>query len=519
MLFIENLSIELIGVVGITIATLGFTALRRWKNYQKYRSLRNLPGPSGHWLFGILPKMIAAARDGQLIPLALKWHREFGDIFVIWNFGKPDLVINNPYIIQNILLQGQKEETFVRGGFGYTAYADVFGVHLGNQIGEDWQWRRKAWTPAFASSRFQSKFNIIEQASFTFIAKIKHFAEKEETVKVDPLFLDYTMSIIAYFLIGVPLDRQKDVILPILEPEKVTKTLAVLEKQVLLQGTLGSNWLKYLPIRQNRACREAKKYLTNFLKPRIDLAFKLAKNQSIDEILLPSNHPIRDSMATLMAADPKYTPELLSNGILAGLFAGHDTTSHTLSFAMGELALNPTVFQKARKIVDLVMEKDLNVESLKELIYVEAIFRETMRLHPTAAQLSVVAARNTTIKNIEVPKDTLISLNLMTAGRNSDMYSQPLEFQPERWLNDLENGRSNLVLFGFSLGAHYCLGAPLAILEATVILSLLIYNFDWDLVNGRSSLEELNQNMTVFAKDGIPIKFKLRQFAPQPVST
>jgi len=343
----SDLSLELLAV--ISTATAGFLTWQWWSNYQKYSSLRCLPSPRGYWLLGIFPKMVAAAKAGKLTQLALEWHRKFGDMFVVWSFGKPDLVIGNHQIIQEILLKGQKEGTFVRGGTVYTAYADVFGVHLGNQIGEEWQWRRKAWTPALASSRFQQKFDVIHEASLTLVDKIKQKETKNNAIEVDPLFLDYTMSIIAYFMLGVPLDTEKDPISPILEPKEVSFALAVLEKQVLLQGITGINWLKHLPIEQNKAYRQAQKYLNDFLHPRVDLAFKIARNQELSQNELARvTEAFQDSMVVQMASAPKYEPKHLINDIRAGLFAGHDTTSHTLSFAMGELALNPRVVDKAR---------------------------------------------------------------------------------------------------------------------------------------------------------------------------
>ncbi|MDJ0719626.1 MAG: cytochrome P450 [Prochloraceae cyanobacterium] len=514
-----NLSVGVVTASAIATVIVGIIAYQWWRNYQKYRSLRSLPSPPGNWLLGNLPDLIAALKAGKLPQLFMEWSQEFEDMFVIWNFGRPNLVIGNPKLIEEILLKGQKEGNFGRGGSFYSAYADVFGVHLGNQIGEEWQWRRKAWTPALASSRFVSKFDVIHQASLTLIETIEQKAIKNEPIEIDPLFLKYTMGIIAYFMLGVPLLPEQDPIKPILESGKIYSSLAVLEKQVLVQGTTGFNWLKYLPTKQNQIYQQSQKYLNDFLSPRVNLAFKVARNEILNQKELSQiTQPLKDSMVVQMAKDPKYTSNNLINDVRAGLFAGHDTTSHTLSFAMGELALNPQVLRKAREKVDLVIKKGLTVESLKELVYVEAIFRETMRLHPTASQLSIVAKRDTSIREKSIPADTAIRLNFMIAGRDSDMYPQPKEFRPERWLDTEENNGTQPILLGFSLGAHYCLGAPLAILEATVILSLLIYHFDWDLVNGRSSLEQLGQNMTVFPQDRMPIKFTARKLATEAVS-
>ena len=81
--------------------------------------------------------------------------------------------------------------------------------------------------------------------------------------------------------------------------------------------------------------------------------------------------------------EPKYTRETLIPEAIELLIAGTDSTAHTLSFAVGELALNPRVFQQAQSIVDKVWPNrgELNVEILKELNYIRAIVKETLRLY------------------------------------------------------------------------------------------------------------------------------------------
>jgi unspecific monooxygenase len=49
-------------------------------------------------------------------------------------------------------------------------------------------------------------------------------------------------------------------------------------------------------------------------------------------------------------------------------------------------------------------------------------------------------------------------------------------------------------------------------LESTVMLALLLRYFDWELVNGRSSLEELQQNLLIYPSDKMPVRFRLRNW-------
>lgn len=59
----------------------------------------------------------------------------------------------------------------------------------------------------------------------------------------------------------------------------------------------------------------------------------------------------------------------------------------------------------------------------------------------------------------------------------------------------------------FGSGLHRCLGESLAMLEATLMLALMLRYFNWQVVNGQDSLKNLEQNLTVFPEDKMPIRF------------
>lgn len=66
-------------------------------------------------------------------------------------------------------------------------------------------------------------------------------------------------------------------------------------------------------------------------------------------------------------------------------------------------------------------------------------------------------------------------------------------------------------MIDFGSGLHRCLGEHLAMLEATIMLAQLLRHFNWELVNGSASLENLQQNLLIYPPDGMPVKFKLRE--------
>lgn len=513
MIETQNLASVLV-LVAMVAGGLGW----RWRQQaQQLQSLKALPSPPGHWLSGNVSELIALAKNGKFSQKFLEWTQEYGPLFVVWVFNKPILLVSKPKLIEQILLQGQSDGIFARSPNFYGAYQDVFGIHIGNQKGQEWKWRRQAAAPSFKPSQFSQKLDVIIDGCMGVVDDIQELASKQEVIAVDPLFVNLTMGVIAHFLLGVSLEGKPNFEgEPPFEPQKLYKALAVLEKQVLLQSAGTNKWLKYLPTEEGRTYKHAQQYLEEFLAPRVAMALRLAQEadaQSIPEV----SQQFRTSMLIQFAKNPQHNLETLVAEAKAFLFAGHDTTAHTLSFAVGALGVTPTVRQKAQAIVDDIWQQEgcLNASAIKDLTYIEAIVKETMRLYPVAPGIPLVATQDTELDGMQIPLGTGIEPFFLGAGRDPEMYPQPDEFRPERWLQadkvDGIPGKQPLHL-GFSLGPHYCLGAPLALLEATIMLSALLHYFDWDLVNGSASLEQFDQNLTIFPRDRMPVRFQVRSF-------
>jgi len=486
---------------------MGLILWRRQHHQLGSRSISNLPSPPGKWFTGNALELLAAAKQGTFSLALFRWMQQYGSMIVVRVFNRPIVLVAKPQLIESILTDGQSQGRFTRSPSFYNAYKDVFGVHIGNQVGEAWKWRRQAATPAFRSSQFTQKFDLIREGCQQVINQLQSAAQTGKAVQVDSLFVDLTMNIIASFLLGVTFERTKNFTgEPPFEPQRLYAALAVLEKHVLLQATGRSRWFKFLPTSEGREYQQAQDYLRQNLKPRVAMALQVART---DEAESPSVSPsFRDSMLVKFAKNPQHDQDSLIAETQALIFAGHDTTAHTMSFAVGELGLNPRVFQTAQQVVDEAWEKEgsLNLSTLQHLTYIEAIVKETLRLHPVAAGIPLISTQETELDGIKIPANVGVEPFFWAAGRDPDMYPNPEEFYPERWLQSESDQQPLPLLFGFSRGSHFCLGAPLALLEATVMLSLLLHHFNWELVNGQDSLLDVNQYLTVFPRDRMPIR-------------
>ena len=497
-------------VLGV-ISLAGVLGWRWWKRKNTYKSLNSVPSPPRHWLLGNIPQVLAAVKEKKYFQLLFDWSQQLGPIYVYWA-GYPVLVLSQPKAIEETIINGMRDGSLVRTQRTREAWNDMIGgpILIG-QYGTEWQWRRRAWNPEFTASALSKYIEVINQGCSQVIETVKE-AKSSEAVQVDPLFVELTMRIISCLMLGIPVDKKISSPEGVpLNTQKVYEAMSIVTYRFLRVAISEKKWKKYLPTQSSRDYWSARRYLESFLSSRVDLALQLRDKKQSD---LGQVSPLfqKSMLVKIAAKEPKYNRETLISEAILLLTAGTDSTAHTLSFAVGELALNPRVFQQAQSIVDQAWPSrgELDVEILKELNYIRAIVKETLRLYSVGSgSTSLQATRDTIIEGITVPRGTKVFWSMLAAGRDPEIYAQPEEFLPERWLEG--KGSNSLPMIDFGSGYHRCLGEHLSMLESTIMLAQLLRYFNWELVNGRSSLENLQQNLFIYPSDGMPLRFQLRQ--------
>jgi unspecific monooxygenase len=497
-------------VLGVTTIA-GILSWSYWKQKKTYQSLYTLPSPPRHWLLGNIPQVLAAVKQKKYFQLLFDWSQQLGPMYVYWA-GDPVLVLSKPKVIEDTIVNGMRDGSLVRSPRASQAWNDISGPILLGQSGAEWQWRRKAWNPEFSSSSLFKYIEIISQACEQVIESIKEAASPQE-VQVDSLFVELTMRVISCLVLGIPVNKKSASHEgPPLEVSKVYEAMAVVGYRFLRVATGEKRWMKYLPTKNSRDYWAARRYLEEFLTPRVDLALQM-REQNKTDLAQVSPLFLESMLVKIAAKEPNYNRETLIAEVIELLIAGTDTTAHTLSFAVAELTLNQRVFQQAQTVVDQAWSSQggINTETLKELTYIRAIFKETLRLYSVASgSTSLMAQRDILIEGKLIPRGTKVFWSMLAAGRDSEVYRESEEFLPERWL-DKSKENSSLPMIDFGSGSHRCLGEHLSMLEATVMLTLLLRYFDWELVNGRSSVEQLQQNLLIYPSDGMPVRFRLRE--------
>nr|XP_051190924.1 cytochrome P450 71A1-like [Lolium perenne] len=175
------------------------------------------------------------------------------------------------------------------------------------------------------------------------------------------------------------------------------------------------------------------------------------------------------------------------------IFAGTETTSITLEWAMAELIQNPRAMAKLQDEVARVSNGNPTTEEddLHRMEYLKAVLKESLRLHPPAPLLvpheSTAAA---VVQGYEIPAKTALFINAWAIGRDPAAWGDAAkEFQPERFLDgggvasiDLRGNDYQLLPFG--AGRRVCPAISFALPALEIALASLVGHFDWELPIG-----------------------------------
>lgn len=170
---------------------------------------------------------------------------------------------------------------------------------------------------------------------------------------------------------------------------------------------------------------------------------------------------------------------------------GTDTTSNTVELAMAEILKNTKVLKRIQQELDTVVGRDSIVEEhhIYKLPYLLAVMKEALRLHPVLPLLVPhCPSESCIVGGYTIPKGSRVFINVWAIHRDPSIWSNPLEFDPERFLNakfDFNGNDFNYLPFGS--GRRICAGITMA--ERMVLYSLasLLHLFDWKFPEGESS--------------------------------
>lgn len=172
------------------------------------------------------------------------------------------------------------------------------------------------------------------------------------------------------------------------------------------------------------------------------------------------------------------------------ILTGSGSTAITLTWALSLLLNHPNALKAAQEELDTHIGKERWVQEsdIRTLNYLQAIIKETLRLYPPAPLTGIREAMDDCcVAGYHVQKGTRLLINLWKLQRDPEIWQNPNEFQPERFLTthqDIDFMSQNFELIPFSFGRRSCPGMTFGLQVLYLTFARLLQGFDMGTKDG-----------------------------------
>ncbi|MCB9689434.1 MAG: cytochrome P450 [Alphaproteobacteria bacterium] len=392
------------------------------------------PGPPAHgW------KLWRTARSIRQIaadPLGFVGRRfaEFGDTYHVDEGGGRHLyVTRHPDRMREVLVE--RAVDYQKAGGANDRLVPVLGDGLLTADGESWKRQRTLIQP-----RFHAK--AIAGYGATMVEHAEAVALTDgEVVDVSALMMALTLRIVTKALFDHDVRSETDDVARSMEAFRDLTQLSLLPEWIPTPSR----------VRGRRAIGELDAIIARMVEER--------RRDGLREDLLS------------MLLDVGLEPALVRDDVVTLFLAGHETTSHALSWTWWLLSGHPEAEARLHEELARVLgDRPPTVADVERLPYVAAVVSEAMRLFPPAFTVARVATRPTRLGDWEVQPGSQVMCWLYHAHHDGRWFVDPEAFRPERFLEPVHPKHAYLP---FGAGTRMCIGAGFAKMELSLIVASL----------------------------------------------
>ncbi|KAF7367262.1 Cytochrome P450 52A11 [Mycena sanguinolenta] len=345
--------------------------------------------------------------------------------------------------------------------------------------GEEWKALRKRFNPGFAPQHLLTLLPSILDKVSQFLEHLDTYARTGEEFSLQSRATDLTFDIIGRVALDFDMDAQTD------NPTEFMRQYRALIETYLTEHLDLPWWCT--PLTQWKR-RNLSKWVRHSLRRMIHE--RHSEGLSSRSILSMSLQGI-DTL----------TPDVVDvtcDQISSFLFAGHDTTSTLMSWALYELSRTPHALSAVRAESDSLFGPDSSPDAVRECLlapggegllnrmpYTSAVIKETLRLWPPAgtSRMSMPGEGLTirTPEGADLCLDGMIVYQVHSIiQRDPAVFGDTADrFVPERWLQGADEKIPTGAFRAFERGPRNCMGQELANIEARVLLALAVRRYDF----------------------------------------
>jgi len=451
------------------------------------RSIDELPGPQGIPLFGNAFQIKPAKMHLQFEA----WARQFGPFFQL-RLGARRIIVVADHKATAAMLR-DRPDGFSRSNRLAEIWREmglpngVFGAN-----GEAWKRQRRMVMASFDPGHVKRYFPALKEVAARLARRWNIAARDQTPIELQADLMRFTVDTIAGLAFGAKvntLETDGDIL-----QQDLDQIFPALFKRMFSPFPV---W-RWFPSRADRALAiSLVKVMASVNEFVAQARERMARQPSLRA------HPDNLLEAMIAAADQPGSgidDSQVAGNVLTMLLAGEDTTANTLAWMIHLLWQHPDALARATaEVRDVCGEaRELTLEHMARLDYIEACANETMRLKPVAPFIGYQCLRDTLVGDVQVPAGTML-LSVMRHDSVSEQHVRnAAAFSPERWLDDtsqaLNATSAKRISMPFGGGPRICPGRYLALLEMKVAIATLLGRFDIasvDTPDGQAPIEHM----------------------------
>ncbi|XP_059298632.1 5-OH-xanthotoxin synthase-like [Lycium ferocissimum] len=437
------------------------------------------PGPLG------LPFIGNLHQYDSLTPHIYFWKlsKKYGKIFSLKLPSVPIVVVSSAKLAKEVwktqdLVFCSKPSTLSQQRLSYNGRDIVF-----QRYNDYWREMRKISVLHLFSLKKVKLFSPMREDEVSrMIKKISQHANTSKITNLSNLMIALSTTIICRVAFGIRFDEEAH--------ERRRFNILLEESATMLTSFFVSDffpylgWIDKLTGLRNRLEKNFKD-LDEFYEELIEQHLNPNRPKSMEGDILDLLLQLKKEKLTPI----DLTLEDIKAIVMNVLLAGSDTSAAAIVWAMTAMMKNPKVMQKVQEeIRKSVGKKDniLNEDDIQNLPYFKAVIKESFRLYPSVPLLLPrESMRKSTLEGYEIQPGTIIHVNSWAIARDPEIWENPEEFIPERFLkNNIDFKGQDFELIPFGAGRRGCPGIALGVASMELALANLLYVFDWELPFG-----------------------------------
>ncbi|WP_068268967.1 cytochrome P450 [Aldersonia kunmingensis] len=232
----------------------------------------------------------------------------------------------------------------------------------------------------------------------------------------------------------------------------------------------------------------------------------------------PQGKEERDMLDVLVSVkdengELRFTADEITGIFISMMFAGHHTTSGTASWALIEMLRHPEYMKAVSEELDELYAdgSDVSFGALRQIPMLEAVLKETLRLHPPLILLLRLARGNFEVEGFSIEEGDLVGATPAISNRIPEDFPNPDAFDPNRYIDpNQEDIINRWTWIPFGAGRHRCVGAAFALMQLKAIFSVLLQDYEFEMAQPADSYRNDHSKMVVQLQQPCQVKYRKR---------